>query len=183
MPALTASSLYDMLGQFAEDILAALEAAKATVAADVAAGLTPERVLVQPYSAVADDIGEDCGQLAVVLDSLYRSTDFPAPEMFGQPRPCGCVAAEPVAVMRARLTRCVSGPNDDGTPPSAADLTAEAAVALIDAVALFDGACTFAQRFHSHLSGSVVGVGPEGMAGAYEITVTVPPTDYIPPTP
>lgn len=70
---LSASALYSMLGQFAEDVLTALREAAVTLDPENPEALVPERVLVQPYGTIADDIGEDCSQLAVALDTLFLS--------------------------------------------------------------------------------------------------------------
>lgn len=170
------AALYAQLAQFADDVLAEI----ATLG-----GPPPCRVLVQPYGAVADDgccddSVEGCGgQLAVVLDQLYRATSFPTPDVLGQPTPCGC-GGEAVAVMRARVSRCTSTPDDDGTAPSPDALSAEAALALVDAAALYNAVCTFAGRFDYALTGPVLPAGPEGGCGAYEVTATVAPDDYTP---
>lgn len=168
----TPEALYGMLATFADDVLTAIAGH---------GGAAIDRVLVAPYGQIADDLGEECSsQLAVVLDQLYRATAFPSIDAEGRTRPCTC-HGEAVAFMRARVTRCTSTPDDDGTPPTPEDLSTEAAVALIDAVALYDAACTFAARFDYALTAAVVPAGPEGGVGAYEVTVTVAPDDYTAP--
>jgi hypothetical protein len=165
-------TLYGQMATFADDVNAAL----AALGAD-----PPGRVLVQPYGTVIDDgcLHDDCGgQLAIVLDQLFRAAAFPAPDVL--PVPCVC-DGEAVAVLRARISRCVSGLDDNGNPPTPEVASAEAAVALVDATALYEAACTFAARFDYALTGTVLPAGPEGRCGAYEVTVTVSPDDYTPP--
>jgi hypothetical protein len=166
----TGQDLYAQLAQLAQDVLEAVAAGGADA---------PDRVLVQPYGAIADDLGDGCSQLAVALDDLHRARTFPGLDVEGNVAPCSC-QGEAVAVMRARITRCVSVPDDDGTPPTPEALSAEAALALIDTAALYEAACTFAARFDYALTGAVVPAGPEGGVGAYEVTVTVSPDDFTP---
>lgn len=177
---MTGEALYAILATLADDVLAAL--------VEEPGAVPPCRVLVAPYLEVADDNccdDDECGgQLAVTLDQLYRSDSFPLPQGLGVPTPCGC-GGEPVAVMRARLTRCIPALNDDGTIPTPEALSEGAAVGIIDASALSNGVCSFVSRFpkDNAVPGIVTPVGPLGGCGSYEVTVTVAPDDFVAPTP
>lgn len=174
---MTGAGLYEILATLADDVLAALAAE---------GGAPPCRVLVAPYLEIADDYccdtGGCAGQLAVTLDQLFRSTSFPIPEGLGFPTPCGC-GGDPVAIVRARITRCVPSLTDAGGVPTVEALSGSAAEALVDASALSAGVCAFVARFpkDNGVPGIVLPVGPLGGCGSYEVTATVAPDEFVPP--
>lgn len=172
-----ATTLYDQLAVLVDDVTAAVAAL---------GGEPPCRVLIQPYTAVADDgccddPGGVCrGQLAVTLDQLFRARDFPLPDVLVRPPSCEC-GGDPVAVLRARLSRCVPVPDDAGNAPTPEELSEAAALALLDATALLTAACVFSTRYEDAIVGTVLPFGPEGDCGAYEVTIIVGPDDFTAP--
>lgn len=174
---ITAATLYGLAAALADDVLDALAAQPEAIA--------PCRVLVSPYLAVADDgccespDGTCAGQLAVTVDQVGRSREFPLQTSLGVPMACDCGGDEFV-VLRARLSRCVPVLDDQGNAPSPEVLSGVAAVALADAAALSNASCSFGDRVPQGrtVPGPVLPFGPEGGCGAYEVTITVDPDGF-----
>jgi hypothetical protein len=71
-----------------------------------------------------------CGQLVVSPERIYRSQEFPLEDTTDER--CGLWIA---VALTATLVRCVPGPDDRGTPPSATVL-AEAHKSILDDAAI-----------------------------------------------
>lgn len=112
--------------------------------------------LTRSYRSVGMVAWDDCGQLTVGSERIYRSIEFPN-EYFG-PEYCfaGFIALQTLIV----LTRCVPVPDDLGEPPAADDVAAAHAVLEHDAAVLWNvasGALPDGEWERAALSQSYVG--------------------------
>lgn len=89
--------------------------------------------LSRAYVAVGQVAWDDCDQLTVGPERVYRYTTFPG-ESF-EPEYCGALLAVTALVT---LTRCVPSSSDSGTPPSADQLQAAHTSVLHDGAVLWN---------------------------------------------
>lgn len=134
-----------------------------------------------------------CGQLVVAITDSYTSSNFPTPSAstaasFGAGR-CG----EPIAAytLTISMLRCVPISDDQGNPPSCADLGASALVSIQDASAVTAGilCCLSEMLREKDSNGTPVITGftagkqdfvTGGMCGGSAMTVQVGLLNYCP---
>jgi hypothetical protein len=144
--------------------------------ADTAAGAPERGCLIVPGAIAAD--GCDCGQLALSVARKYPSYSFPT-EAIVDEADAGCPPPILAAVVTVSLLRCIPGIDDDGTPPSCAELQAAAIVQDIDdatirrALACYLHGLADQGRIIGYVIGATVANGPQGNCGGSDTTVTI----------
>jgi hypothetical protein len=93
-------------------------------------GILPGQEVAWDYTGDCSGDG-GCGMAWVRLVAAYPSVVIGTPDQ--QPGNCGSMVGMDVEV---GILRCVSMPHEDGSPPDPADLQADAALQVADAMAL-----------------------------------------------
>lgn len=134
--------------------------------AGTAAG-EPGRVCLSVPGAIAWD-GCDCGQLALTVNRIYGSRTFPTEaQETGDEQTCGLPLA--VADVTVSILRCVAGPDDQGNPPTCAQLFADAQKWHADTYAVrHAAACCLRDMVENKTivewrMGATIAAGPEGL--------------------
>lgn len=115
----------------------------------------------------------DCGQLAQTVSSIAPSNNFPAPAADTPQTPCG--PNQIVVNVTLSLVRCVTGPNDNGAPPTCGSLLTDAMQLERDRfVARTEIRCALKALYDAHLLtgftvGTAVSVGPQGLCAGVEV--------------
>lgn len=167
MPATTtATATFDM----AERLLNCVGAALAATTSGA-----PARSLVSPGAEIAWDDCE-CGQLSVHMLRTYPADSFPALKQTGPF--VRCEAKLTVAEYVVTILRCVPVSHDDGSPPTAAALTAASRIDHEDRWAVRRGVgCCFANddplAATQYLIQEQLAVGSEGQCMGSELHVFV----------
>lgn len=133
------------------------------IAASEALAVTPGRVYVAHGPPAWDLCTDD--QLAVYVQPVTIRSSGRA----------GC-QVQRLPVVHVQLVRCVPGPDNNGTPPAAADLTASA-VGLLDDLGRIIGAVTAQARdlfgaCDTVRYGEASPLGPSGNAAAWDWPIT-----------
>lgn len=124
------------------------------------------------------DTGTGQGQLAVTIGALYPSKSFPA-DASQTPNMDRCGPGLLVARVTVEVTRCVSNMDDNGTPPTCADLLADFVAWNQDATAIRNalGCCLRAMRdanvVTTYALGQTIPKGPDGGCVGSETTLLV----------
>ena len=118
-------------------------------------GILPGAEVAWDYTGTCDDEG-NCGMAWVRLIAAYPSSVIGQPSE--QPGNCSSLIGMDVEI---GILRCVSMPEDDGTPPPAVDLQADAALQIADAMALRKAATCCAPE-KDFVLGAYVPIGPAG---------------------
>lgn len=130
-------------------------------------GILPGAEVAWDYTG---DCGEGtCGMAWVRLISVYPSSVIGTPdESAGN---CSALIGMDVEI---GIARCVSQPDDDGNPPAPADLQADAALQVADAMALRKAAVCCAPE-KDFILGPYIPVGPSGglVGGVWTISLQV----------
>lgn len=115
----------------------------------------------------------DCGQLAQTITEIYPSTNFPLQAVDDRRTACGPQMS--VVNVTLSLTRCVPGPNDNGSPPTCDALLAASVITECDrqaarkAVACYLMELRETYQIHEFVIGSAVSVGPQGGCSGIEL--------------
>ena len=130
-------------------------------------GILPGAEVAWDYTGECDD--GVCGMAWVRLISVYPSTAIAVPSE--QPGNCSSLIGMDVEL---GILRCVSLPDDDGTPPKPADLQADAALQIADAMALRKAALCCAPE-KDFMLGLYTPLGPAGglVGGTWTISLQV----------
>jgi len=151
----------DYLQTLALDLLAAAEAA-----VDVArtGNPNPDRVYVA-HNEPAWDVCDGTGQLSVYVGPIIST----------QVTLGNVCQVRPAAPFCVTLLRCVPTMNDDGTPPSAAELTTSAGVLNSDIWSLLNGLYDFATDLGCDMVdvGEALPLGPDGGLAGWRVCLDV----------
>ena len=154
----------------ATDVLEAVRAVFAAAGVDL-----PDRQYAA--SAAVGSIAWDCAQLVVGVGRIFPG--IPGAEFTGQDL-AGCRGPR-VQSMAVVLLRCVPVPDEEGEPPTSAELDTSAAELLADADLLHDGLIDHLlangaawNDVRAWRVGALDAVGPEGGLAGWSLVVEVP---------
>jgi hypothetical protein len=130
----------------------------------------PDRIEIVNGAVAWDECA--CGDLLLSVPRVYSSKDFPQPNSDSRTR---CVDVLIVAEMTLDIVRCVPTPDDNGSPPTAADIIVAAATAFTDLSVVRDSVkCILDDLFNTgqiqdYLVGMSTPLGPSGGCGGSEL--------------
>lgn len=139
--------------------------------------LVPGQVVVMDECCDCES-GMSEGQASVRVDSVYPTLSFPTPLTQGNRVAAGVGVETYAVVLEMGVFRCAATMTEDGSPPSAAELTADAVAALRDAQIMRRAArCCFGldpggDEDELVLVGAWRPVGPAGGCHGGIVTVT-----------
>lgn len=139
-------------------------------------GGLPERICVPVPGQIADDAC-DCGQLALTVNRTYGSRGFPIEG--GDVPEADCGQPYIVADITVSIKRCAPNPDDNGNPPTCADLAEAARILEEDRYVVRHAVvcCLKTMRDQDQIAEFQVGtqptVGPEGGCVGSELALLV----------
>lgn len=142
-------------------------------------GVPPGMRLCYP---VVGEIAQDnckCGQLTLTVQQEGNTVTFPQMNNSVQQGMGGCHPGNPLALIQIQLDRCVSGPASNGSPPSCANMRADALKLYADAEVIKNATiCCLAEMqrtrvIKNYTLPAVSYLGPQGNCAAVVATFWV----------